>query len=42
LERFGSRGLVAFIAIALSTGLASAVGLRFLGHGKRWILRDKI
>ncbi|KAK0633456.1 major facilitator superfamily domain-containing protein [Immersiella caudata] len=42
LQRFGSHGLVVFIAIVLVTGLASAVALRWECHGRRWIMRDKI
>ncbi|KAK4449505.1 hypothetical protein QBC34DRAFT_448853 [Podospora aff. communis PSN243] len=42
LERFGSPGLVVFIAIVLVTGLASAVTLRWECHDRRWIMKDKI
>jgi hypothetical protein len=42
LERFGSHGLVVFIAIVLITGLASAVALRRECHSRRWIMKDKI
>jgi len=42
LSRYGSQGLVAFIAIILLSGLMSATALRWVCHGKRWIMRDKI
>ncbi|KAK0656145.1 major facilitator superfamily domain-containing protein, partial [Cercophora newfieldiana] len=42
LNRYGSHGLVAFIAIVLFSGLASAVALRWECHGRRWIMMDKI
>lgn len=42
LERFEGRGLVVFLAIVLFTGLVSMTALRWLCHGRRWMLVDKI
>ncbi|KAK1829870.1 putative transporter [Podospora conica] len=42
LERFQGQGLVVFLAVVLSTGLASMTALRWLCHGRRWTLAGKI
>ncbi|KAK5654965.1 hypothetical protein OQA88_6723 [Cercophora sp. LCS_1] len=39
LEKYGSHGLVALI---LLTGFGSVTALRWLYHGRRWIVKDKI
>ncbi|KAK0730702.1 major facilitator superfamily domain-containing protein [Lasiosphaeris hirsuta] len=42
LARYKSHGLVAFLAAVLFSGLVSATALRWLCHGRRWIVRKRI
>ncbi|KAK1757689.1 putative transporter [Echria macrotheca] len=42
LARYGSPGLVAFLTAVLVSAVASATVLRWLCHGRRWIIKDKI
>jgi hypothetical protein len=42
LARYGSNGLLAFLAAVLFSGMISATALRWLFHGRRWIIKARV
>ncbi|KAH6854502.1 major facilitator superfamily domain-containing protein [Chaetomium sp. MPI-CAGE-AT-0009] len=42
LSRYQSNGLLAFLAAVLFSGMISAVALRWLSHGRRWIFKARV
>ena len=42
LDHLGPKALVAFLALLLGTGLSVGLTLRWLSHGRRWVLKQRI